>query len=225
MNALFRVLGTVTIALATAIPARAETILLTSGALDWVKGSPVSVTMSGDGFSFTGQSSPSSGIFTPFEQCAFPFCAGGTSLNLSTRFTGGSIGGTATYDGTTYSPVGSLTASASLDARWDGGLTIPAEFTGGVLTAPFQFAGEFYYDPPNTSSSVLDLLGSGRATVSFAPSLFFPGTFNVTAVRYEFDGASPVPEPTSMLLIGTGLTGVAALRRRRRKKARLKTDS
>ncbi len=60
---------------------------------------------------------------------------------------------------------------------------------------------------------MVDLLGAGRATLSFAPSTVYPGTFNVTAVRYEFDGASPVPEPTSMLLIGSGLAGlIAALR-------------
>lgn len=42
-----------------------------------------------------------------------------------------------------------------------------------------------------------------------------PGAFRLDSIRYEFDAAAPVPEPTSMLLIGSGLAGLAALRKRR----------
>ncbi len=131
-----------------AAPVRAETIILTSGALDWPghERRASAITMSGDGFSFIGATSTSFGIFGPRDQCGFPVCTNGTTVNLVSRFSGGSLGGTATYNGVTYSPVGSLAANASLDARWSGGLTIPADFIGGVLTAPFQFAGEFYYN-------------------------------------------------------------------------------
>ena len=60
---------------------------------------------------------------------------------------------------------------------------------------------------------MVDLLGSGQATLRFAESGAFPGTFNVTAVRYEFDSAAPVPEPTSLAM--AAMIGVLPVIRRR----------
>ena len=216
-NAVCRILGILTLTLALATPARAETIVLTSGVFDWVSGGGAAdVTLSGGSFSFTGHASQFSGIFSPWLQCMVPECTPGTTVDLFTRFTDGDIGGSATYNGVNYNPVGGLVAPASLDARWSGNLLIPAGFTGGVLTAPFTFAGEFHYSDTPTTGGILDLLGGGTARLSFTPSAPFPGTFNLTSVRFEIE-AAPVPEPTSMLLIGTGLAGVAALRRRWRR--------
>ena len=220
MIAARRMLVVLTLTLAAAVPAQAETILLTSGAFNWMGASgPASVTMSGSNFSFVGiASSTTGGVFSPWLQCLVPECTAGTTVDLFTRFVGADLTGTATYNGVTYSPVGSVVATASLDARWSGSLQIPLSFTGGVLTAPFTFAGEFHYNDTPTTGGILDLLGGGTATLSFAPSVPFPGAFNLTSVRYEFDSAAPVPEPTSMLLIGSGLAGLAALRRRREEK-------
>jgi hypothetical protein len=36
-----------------------------------------------------------------------------------------------------------------------------------------------------------------------------------SSVRYDFVSADPVPEPASMLLFGSGLAALAAVRRRR----------
>lgn len=216
MHAVRTTLGVLALTLAMTIPARAETILLTSGAFNWISGGPAAtVTMSGSNFSFTGTAAQFSGVFSPWLQCMVPECAVGTTVNLFTRFVGADIGGTATYNGVTYSPVGSIAANASLDTRWSGSLLIPSGFSGGTLSSPFQFAGEFFFQDSPTTGGVVDLLGAGQASLSFTPYPNQPGAFALTAVRYEFDAASPVPEPTSMLLIGSGLAGLAALRRRR----------
>src|SRR5687767_1748026 len=139
-NVVRRTLGILILTLALTTPARAETIVLSSGLFNWVSGSAASVTLAGDSFSFTGNASQFSGIFSPWSQCFVPECTAGTTVNLFTRFTGADIGGTATYNGVTYNPVGSAAAKASLDTRWSGSLLIPAGFTGGVMTAPFTFA-------------------------------------------------------------------------------------
>ena len=222
MNAVYRILAVVALTFTVALPARAETILLTSGAFNWISGGgPASVTMAGTTFSFIGTAAaPVGGVFSPWLQCSVPECTAGTTVDLFTRFVGADISGTATYNGVTYSPVGSVVANASLDTRWSGSLLIPSGFSGGTLSSPFQFAGEFFFQDSPTTGGVVDLLGGGQASLSFTPYPSQPGAFALTAVRYEFDAASTVPEPTSMILIGSGLAGLAALRGRRQRQDR-----
>ncbi|HVJ27682.1 MAG TPA: hypothetical protein VM493_09060, partial [Vicinamibacterales bacterium] len=100
MKATARVLGILIAVLVVARPSQAETIVITSGFLDWVwPGNGPRIQLAGEGFTFSGRGI--NGIFEPFETCGVPECVPGTTVDLLAFWSGLDLPGTATYNGTT----------------------------------------------------------------------------------------------------------------------------
>jgi hypothetical protein len=192
-------------------PVAAESILITMGGVGFDITEPPGLGLFGEGLSvFT--LFPSVGSISAL-QCGYPNpCPPGTPLDLTTEF-GGEGGdfrlgnGRATIDGVAYAPIelrGTLIFESST-------VIIPTATDRTIfLTAPVVMHGQIAGFPVEGLEPLFErnVHGTGRVALE----LFGVG---VSQPPYTFLGISyglssePVPEPATMLLVGTALTALA----------------
>ncbi len=150
-------------------------------------------------------------------------CTPGTTANLSYDVFLGPmdfLSGNVTVGGVPYIitsdvPPSSPFVNATFNGLFlAGSATIPiSDAATIILTAPFSFTGGMSLRNADGSVLGFGLGGSGFATLTLSRDQF--GRYNeFNSLRYEF---VPVPEPTTMLLLGTGIIGIAFRMRRRRR--------
>ena len=194
------------------VPARADQIALTSGLIDWAVFTGLSggfVRLSGDrGFTFDGNALGS------FDAVGNPMPPG-SSLTLNGQAT--DVRGTLTLDGSGFPDVGGPNSTATAMLRIaTSPVILPSPVSPPAqVTAPFVVDFLFF---TGGSQPTHTLSGVGTARISLAEDLGFGvPSWRVTRFQGEVSGAAaPIPEPATLLLIGSGLGWVAVRRRHRR---------
>jgi hypothetical protein len=204
-------------------PARADTIAITitGGSLTSTGGSGAFVSLEG-GTRLTLDAAGGNGLFEPWLSCdgTPDLCGPGAEVPLQAHWSGSDFTGTATLDGRAFSiGLGSLD-QGSASVTFTGSFTTPL-FTGVdrlSVFAPFSFTG-LLFESDREDALRAFLTGGGTARIDLAWTTVVGGAWHFQGARYEFERVSdPIPEPATMMLVGSGILGCAAAHRRRRRR-------
>jgi PEP-CTERM motif-containing protein len=226
------VLATALICLSTGARVFADPVVITSGFLlsegRFVVSSPSTMTGT-NGFSLTTTVAygPGSGRLDPLGFCLGDSgCTPGNPISLEgflAENDNGLIDSALTFNGTTYTDFGNLGERNTFTIELFGTAIAPAfgDLSPRTVSAPFTMRGMFtsFVDDVSTQFA-----GSGIATVWLRPGVIQPGStmpdgWIADQVRYDFDNQAAVPEPSTLLLLGTGMAAAWRARRRRQPQA------
>jgi hypothetical protein len=202
-----------------ASPARADPITLQAGFISYSRSNQASVNWTGAGFEASGDfGNEAQEQQTPSHAC-FP-CASGQLVNLSiTESLSNTDADPNVGVGIIFRLNGETYLSRSLDFRIDAGdvrlgeIDPSAPLTLSTFT-PFRFSGSLTGAPLNGSAGSdveVALAGRGRAQMAANGE---DGNWAFTL--YTFESAAPIPEPGTIILLGTAAVGLGARLRRRR---------
>jgi hypothetical protein len=201
--------------LVAAAPLYADPVTLTSGLVR----TNIRIVGGGAVFEVAGADffwSSAGDFHSPLALCA-P-CPDGTTSTLGGTMSLSNRGGSLVWNGVTYN-------DASFYGR--GTFTTDEVVMSGSgpfsLATPFRFEGLFdmyLQGAPYIPAFSMSLIGSGTALAQFFQYPDLPGWImpEGEGLTYTFEAQqqSPVPEPTSLVLIGTGLAGLVVRRWRSR---------
>ena len=178
----------------------ADSIRVTGGTFTESASSVGDFSITADSFSLSGTTTSSSGLL---QQCLT--CEPGAKFKLKGWW---EFEGETQFQGTTYDVTGRLRFKAPRTAIPD-----LDELERGEFTEAFRFMGKV--KATDGSAPTLRLIGEGLATIRF----FRHEGEGVlpTLIRYDFEATQQTPEPATLLLVGSGLAGALATRRRSRK--------
>ena len=212
--------GVAVLCLAIPVRAQAEPVVITAGFLlstGVFEISPPSSVSGTDGFRVDTVLAVDRGQLN-----FFGFCLGGPECTPGKTMSIGGLLGTAFGDSGLIDTVVSLRGVDYDDFSFIDGSDLQFRLTGEVIappfdgpndvtvTAPFSLAGVFT-DPLGRATQII---GRGTATARFARS--GAGGWSGSRIQYDFADTSTVPEPSTMLLFGSGMSALFAAGRRRR---------